>query len=521
MNVDRIILLLALTFTAGSLAAAPVGRVILAAGNASAIRDGNEIPLAFGSTIEPKDILRTAAGSSLQVRFSDDSIKSLRENTEFAIEDFKFSGKEDGSERAVFRLIKGGFRALTGLVGRTNHASYEVRTVTATIGIRGTDFVVRDCRGDCGEGIKDGLYGSVVGMSRGTNQITLTNKAGEFVFGINQHFHVPDAGSRPQPLLQPPGFVAARPQGQAQAVKEGGSGGGNEKPAAGTGIITESRPTLVTETVAPVVAPVVQISTNYQASQDSNQPASVPVVVAATGIISGNGVYPASNSLFFLSAEYNPSSSAHNAFNNTSGAITTDTSGLLTAASNSYRRNDAQVLEAGADGGVIAWGRWAGGTPTLSGWGLVALSSTQGFHILSGVAATSPPAQNGVTFSLIGATTPTETRAGALGGWSVTSGSMTANFLSASLNGTLGLSVRRADATGDFTMAFNASSAISGIVPVSASIMRSAGSTTLCTSLCSGSGTLTFAGTGASHAGMIYEFNTGAYYVQGAAAFKR
>jgi hypothetical protein len=36
-------------------------------------------------------------------------------------------------------LVRGGFRSITGLIGRTNPNAYQIRTGTATIGIRGTD----------------------------------------------------------------------------------------------------------------------------------------------------------------------------------------------------------------------------------------------------------------------------------------------------------------------------------------------------------------------------------------------
>jgi hypothetical protein len=54
----------------------------------------------------------------------------------------------------VLRLLKGGFRTVTGLIGkRGNTDAYKLRAGTATIGIRGTDFssrlcATKDCRDD-------------------------------------------------------------------------------------------------------------------------------------------------------------------------------------------------------------------------------------------------------------------------------------------------------------------------------------------------------------------------------------
>jgi hypothetical protein len=289
----RLIVALALTGISTALFAAdPVGRVLLAAGDSFAVRDGKEIRLAFNSPIEFKDLLRTGAASSLQIRFVDDSLLSLRDNTEFAIEEYQFTGKAE-EQRSFFRLVKGGFRAVTGLIGRTNNASYRVRAETATIGIRGTDYAVRNCQGDCGAGVKNGLYGSVLGLSSGTNQITVTNNAGESTFGINQHFYVPDANTRPQPLLQPPSFVAVKPQGKAQATQQGGSGSGRESSSGSSGASGDSRPQSVVDSTVPLTR-TTGITTVYTVTNTVTTTGTTTLFPAFSlgglGVVPGQGV---------------------------------------------------------------------------------------------------------------------------------------------------------------------------------------------------------------------------------------
>jgi hypothetical protein len=46
-------------------------------------------------------------------------------------------------------LVRGGFRAVTGLIARNSPNAARVQTNTATIGIRGTDFDARICSRDC------------------------------------------------------------------------------------------------------------------------------------------------------------------------------------------------------------------------------------------------------------------------------------------------------------------------------------------------------------------------------------
>src|SRR6188472_2504872 len=94
-----------------------VGRVLVAAGDTVAIRGSQAVPLKLGSTIQDGDALRTGQNSNLQVRFIDDSVISMKESSELRIDNFKFNGKADGSERAHFTLLKGGLRSMTGAIG--------------------------------------------------------------------------------------------------------------------------------------------------------------------------------------------------------------------------------------------------------------------------------------------------------------------------------------------------------------------------------------------------------------------
>lgn len=52
-------------------------------------------------------------------------------------------------QTAVFKLLKGGFRTVTGLIGKADRGEYRVSTRTATIGIRGTDYEVILCDAAC------------------------------------------------------------------------------------------------------------------------------------------------------------------------------------------------------------------------------------------------------------------------------------------------------------------------------------------------------------------------------------
>ncbi len=387
--------LAALFFCSATLAADQVGRVLLAAGDTFAVRDGQQIRLAFNSPIEFHDTLRTGPASTLQVRFVDDSLVSVRENSEFAIEDYQFGAKPE-EQKSFFRLVKGGFRAVTGLIGQVNHQNYRVRAENATIGIRGTDYAVRQCNGDCGAGVKDGLYGSVLGLSHGTNQIAVSNNAGETNFGINQHFYVANANTLPQPLLAPPSFVSIKPQGKANATAQGGSGSGGEQTTSSTGASGDSRPTSVVQTTVPTT--IVPITNQYTVTNTVTTSGTTALVPGFT--LGGLGIVPGQGS-----GAQNGGDDGGGAFI-TPSQLTLNSSGIPTAINipagcigpngNNGCKNgftasglgapveSGSAAPDGATNQMIFWGRWQNGTVNNGDLGPMALSSAVNAHFMYG-----------------------------------------------------------------------------------------------------------------------------------------
>ena len=201
-----------------------VGRVLVAAGDTVAIRGTQTVSLRTGSSIQNGDSLRTGENSNLQVRFIDDSIVSMKESSELRIDNFKFTGKPDGSERAYFTLVKGGLRTVTGAIGGKNNKNYRMVTNTATLGVRGTDYTITLCQLDCrthdGTSVKDGLYGRVLGISHGSNRIVVTSGMGSKEFGINENFFVADMQSPVQRLIAPAEIVPNRLEGRRQPARQ-------------------------------------------------------------------------------------------------------------------------------------------------------------------------------------------------------------------------------------------------------------------------------------------------------------
>ena len=102
--------------------------------------------LGRGDAVLEGDVLSTTEKGFAVVSLADGSKFTLRPSTTFALDRFAHN---QGTEATFMRLLKGGMRMVSGLVGKRNPAGVELRISTATIGIRGTSFDARICGEDC------------------------------------------------------------------------------------------------------------------------------------------------------------------------------------------------------------------------------------------------------------------------------------------------------------------------------------------------------------------------------------
>ena len=142
---NRFLISLILTiFTVPAIAADVVGSVILSFGQNTAVaEDGAERVLKRQSDIYASDLLKTGAKGRLQVRFSDGSRLALKPSTEFRIAEYQFDKAEPDEGKAIYQLLKGGMRTISGQIGKKTRENYRLETTVATIGIRGTHYGVQ------------------------------------------------------------------------------------------------------------------------------------------------------------------------------------------------------------------------------------------------------------------------------------------------------------------------------------------------------------------------------------------
>ncbi len=111
-------------------------------GTAAIIRHGHAISAAVGLEIWEKDTLRTGPDGSIGVLFRDDTQLSLGPESALVIDQFVFAPRQEKLS-IVLRMMTGTAAYLSGLISKLAPESAHIETPTASIGIRGTKFVVR------------------------------------------------------------------------------------------------------------------------------------------------------------------------------------------------------------------------------------------------------------------------------------------------------------------------------------------------------------------------------------------
>lgn len=105
--------------------------------------------LGKGLPLKQGDRLTTAEGASAIIKLEDGTRMTVRPNSEIVLQQYQF--KENAANNSMLmQLVRGGFRAVTGLISKNSPNAAKIQTNTATIGIRGTDFDARVCTADCG-----------------------------------------------------------------------------------------------------------------------------------------------------------------------------------------------------------------------------------------------------------------------------------------------------------------------------------------------------------------------------------
>lgn len=454
-----------------SVSAEDAGSVTFATGSVSAERQP-AAPLAKGDTVLVTDNVITGDASRAQLLMIDGARVAIRPNSRLLIEEYSYEAAAaaagttaittSADNSSVISLVKGGFRTITGAIGKEDPSDYEVRTAVGVLGIRGTNFAVLLCVGDCntapgvtpGTVVPDGLYlmvtEGIIVFSNEVADIELT--AGEFAF-------IPLDTRQPTRLdAAPPVFIDDsdfRFEADTDTSTAPPPDDSTAQPESDDSSLVGFDEDLGTRRAPDSNAPDPS-STNQGDSDSSEAPKQSIQGIDSDGtqidLTPGGTPEPGNRTMNFstgplgavdtvwtASLDNEPSQYQLDGDNNLIGfgGLYPTRTGADTA---TFEIGTASNVETGFDSiTVLRWGRWAGGTATITlsdGSDASQDLGSQSVHWISGPDSGAPvmPIAGAASYSLIGATSPTDNRgnSGVLG-----SATFDANFTSMSVDSTL------------------------------------------------------------------------------------
>jgi hypothetical protein len=123
----------------------PIGQVEKVVGVANVVRNGVSVSLHVGDKVYQSDVVQTGADSSCGIAFPDGTALNLVAKTRLVLNEYSFDANST-SNTALFSLVEGTFAAVAGAIAHTG--SMKVGTPVATMGIRGTTFVLGTILGE-------------------------------------------------------------------------------------------------------------------------------------------------------------------------------------------------------------------------------------------------------------------------------------------------------------------------------------------------------------------------------------
>lgn len=120
---------------------ADIGSITELQGSAVEIKRGKETIKANKATkIEANDTVSVGSNTSITITFADNSTAKISQNSKLIIDDFVYDPK--GTSKAGMKVALGTVRMASGGIAKQDSKNVNIKTPTAAIAVRGTDFAM-------------------------------------------------------------------------------------------------------------------------------------------------------------------------------------------------------------------------------------------------------------------------------------------------------------------------------------------------------------------------------------------
>lgn len=138
----RTLILAAALAIAAPAMAADVGLVKVSKGDVRIERAGGKVAATVGTAVQTSDVIVTGADGLAGITFTDNSLVSLGPNSRYSIDKYRFDSTTHQGEFES-SLAKGRLAAISGKMVKQSPEAMKVRTPSAIMGVRGTEFIVQ------------------------------------------------------------------------------------------------------------------------------------------------------------------------------------------------------------------------------------------------------------------------------------------------------------------------------------------------------------------------------------------
>ena len=124
-------------------AQAAIGTVTDQTGAAVEIKRGKETIVGRKDVgIESMDAVNVGSRAETNITFRDNTRVKIKENSRLVIDDFVFDPRKSDAGRMAMKVALGTVQYTSGQIAKNNQQNMNIRTPTATIAVRGTDFAM-------------------------------------------------------------------------------------------------------------------------------------------------------------------------------------------------------------------------------------------------------------------------------------------------------------------------------------------------------------------------------------------
>lgn len=122
---------------------ASIGSVTELTGTIAEIKRGSaSLKIQSKTTVDSNDTIIVGSKTTTGITFADNSKVKITENSRLVIDDFVYDPKQSDASKIGMKVALGTVRMASGQIAKTHKQGVNIKTPTATVAVRGTDFAM-------------------------------------------------------------------------------------------------------------------------------------------------------------------------------------------------------------------------------------------------------------------------------------------------------------------------------------------------------------------------------------------